>query len=431
MKVRHKVSLAITLLSGAAAGGYYWVQADPDAIYLEGRKAIELGHWAEVIEKTESLKEFPEYDSQRALLTAFEFKSRGNLETALVEFSKAHAHPATREESYFQGGSICYQLKQYGDCIRLFRQVLTWNPEHLEAHQLLAAAYYDIGSMGMAVESLRNVIRLRPDDFRPHYMLGTIYLEAERFGDAQAALAMAVDLAPVRSNVVDEIRAELGNCLIRLRRFEEALSAMEPAQPWPDILTHRAQACYSLRQFDNARRFAQEALSLEPLNPESTIIIAQIYERDGDPEAGISLLRKCLAAHPMKLTLHQKLGELLASAGHVEESLMSRKRAGEIAELRNQFSIAHQNAATDTANPELRLKLAELAEKLGETELARGWYIAALGISPNDEQAQDRWKKFQALNPPPVSQDSPRDNAIRSSMPKAAAPLQNSPNVEF
>jgi tetratricopeptide (TPR) repeat protein len=133
----------------------------------------------------------------------------------------------------------------------------------------------------------------------------------------------------------------------------------------------------------------------------------------------------------MKLTLHQKLGELLASAGHVEESLMSRKRAGEIAELRNQFSIAHQNAATDTANPELRLKLAELAEKLGETELARGWYIAALGISPNDEQAQDRWKKFQALNPPPVSQDSPRDNAIRSSMPKAAAPLQNSPNVEF
>jgi tetratricopeptide (TPR) repeat protein len=285
--------------------------------------------------------------------------------------------------------------------------------------------------MGMAVESLRNVIRLRPDDFRPHYMLGTIYLEAERFGDAQAALAMAVQRAPVRSNVIDEIRAELGNCLIRLRRFEEALSAMEPAQPWPDILTYRAQACYSLRQFDNAQRFAQEALRFEPLNPGSTIIMAQIHERSGDPEAGITLLRNCLTAHPMKLELYQKLGELLASAGRVEESLMYRNRAGEIAELRNQFSIAHQNAATDTANPELRLKLAELAEKLGETELARGWYIAALGISPNDQQAQDRWKKFQALNPPPVSQDARGDNATRSNPPKAAVPLPNSPKVEF
>jgi|JI6StandDraft_1071083.scaffolds.fasta_scaffold05132_2 tetratricopeptide (TPR) repeat protein len=431
MRHRRKALSALTLTAAAAAGGYFWGQTDPNVIYLEGRKAAELGQWAAVLENSDELGNFPDFASHEALLRAFVLKSRDQMADALVEFSKAQSHPATREESYFQGGSICYQLGQYVDCIRLFRQVLVWNPEHLEAHQLLAAAYYDIGAMGMAVDSLANVIRLQPEDFRPHYMQGTIYLEAERFADAQEAFEIAARLAPLDSTVADEVRAEWGKCLIRLRRYEDALHAMEPARPWPDILTHRAQACFSLRQFAEAKRFAQEALALSPLNPEAAIISAQIHEREGDAESGISLLQKCLANHPMDLTLHQKLGELLAGTGRVDESLVHRTRAGEIADLRQQFSLAHQNAATDASNPDLRLKLADLAEKLGETELAHGWYLAAIGMSPNDEQIQERWKQFQARNPQTASQTIPPRKASRTQLPKSSTPAQEPPSAEF
>lgn len=431
MRKRRKALSAITLTAAATAGGFYWGQADPNAIFLDGRRAVELGQWAAVLETSDELGHFPDYASHEALLRAFELKSRDRIADALVEFSKAQAHPATREESYFQGGSICYQLRQYIDCIRLFRQVLIWNPEHLEAHQLLAAAYYDIGAMGMAVDSLAHVIRLRPEDFRPHYMQGTIYLEAERFAEAQEALEIAARLAPPDSDVADEIRAEWGKCLIRLRRYEDALHAMEPARPWLDILTHRAQACFSLRQFAEAKQFAQDALSLDPLHSEAAIITAQTLEREGDSESGISLLRKCVTKHPMDLTLHQKLGELLAGTGRVDESLLHRTRAGEIADLRQQFSLAHQNAATDASNPDLRLKLADLAEKLGETELAHGWYLAAIGMSPNDEQIQERWQQFQARNPQAAALSTPPEKASRAELPKPHTPAQKPPSVEF
>lgn len=431
MRKRHKALASITLAAATMTCGYYLNRPDPNAIYQEGRRAVDLNQWAVVREKTELLGNFPDHASHRALLRAFEFKSRGQMETALVEFSKAHSHPATREESYFQGGSICYELKQYRDCIQLFRQVLEWNPEHVKAHQLLAAAYYDIGSMSMALKSLENVIRLKPDDFRPYYLQGTIYVEVERFDDAESAFSTAARLAPVDSTVGDEICAEWGNCLIRLRRYDEALAAMEPARPWPDILTHRAQACFNLRRFDDARKYADEALRLAPLKPEAVIVAAQIDERNGNVESGISLLQKCVNTHPMDLVLHQRLAELLAAAGRAEESRLHRERSGEIAELRQQFSMAHQSAATDTTNPGLRLKLADLAEKLGETELARGWYLAALGISPNDEQIQARWKQFQAQNPPPDSQPAPRGNPGHADLPAAALPQKSSTPVEF
>jgi tetratricopeptide (TPR) repeat protein len=424
-------ALASITLAAAITGGYYLNQPDPNAIYLEGRKAVDLNQWALVRDKSEVLRNFADHASHRALLRAFAFKSRGQMETALVEFSKAQSHPATREESYFQGGSICYELKQYRDCIQLLRQVLKWNPEHFKAHQLLAAAYYDIGSMGMALESLKNVIRLRPDDFRPHYLQGTIYVEVEEFDDAQSAFAAAARLAAVDSTVGDEIRAEWGNALIRLRRYDEALAAMEPARPWPDILTNRAQACFSLRRFDDAQKYAEEALRLAPTKPEAAIISAQIHERNGDVTSGISLLQQCLGSHPMDLVLHQRLAELLAGAGRAEESLLHRKRAGELAELRQQFSMAHKSVATDTTNPVLRLKLADLAEKLGETELARGWYLAALGISPNDEQIQERWKQFQAQNPLPASLSSPREKPNHPDLPASSLPSRASAPVEF
>ncbi|MFO0999768.1 MAG: tetratricopeptide repeat protein [Planctomycetaceae bacterium] len=431
MRIRRKALIALTLTAAATVGGYLWGQTDPNVVYLKGLRAVELGQWAAVLENSDELDRFPDFASHRALLRAFELKSKGQLVNALVEFSKAQSHPATREESYFQGGSICYQLKQYGDCIRLFRQVLVWNPEHLEAHKLLAASYYDIGAMGMAVDSLTNVSRLKPEDFRPHYMQGTIYFEAERFADAHEAFEIAASLAPLNSTVADEVRAKWGECLIRLRRYEDALHAMEPARPWPAILTHRAQACFSLRQFAEAKGFAEEALTRNPLNPEAAIVVAQIHEREGHPESGVSLLQKCLAVHPMNLTLHQKLGELLAGIGRINESLAHRTRAGEIADLRQQFSLAHQNAATDASNPDLRLKLADLAEKLGETELAHGWYLAAIGMSPNDEQIQEQWKQFQARNPQTASQTIPPPKAKQTNLPKSSSPPQKSPSVEF
>ncbi len=338
----------------------------------------------------------------RPRLDGFHLKSRGQLKLALVEFSRANVHPETKEESYHQGGVVCYQLRQYGDCIRLLLQVLKWNPEQLEAHQILAAAYYDIGAAGMAIASLENVIRLNGVDFRPHYLKATILLESERFGDAALAFAKAAERAPEGADVADEICSEWGNCLIRLRRFEDALAAMHSARPWPDIQARRAQACYSLRRFDEALLFAEEALKASPNHLEASIVAAQLYEKSGGLDRGIRLLEECEKRYPGNLLLHQRLADLLSVAGRMEDAQLHRSRVAEIAELRGLLATAHEEVAIDTGNAMLRLKLAQLAEKLEEVDLARGWYQAAMGLSPDDREIQQQWHLFQTKYPQPI-----------------------------
>jgi hypothetical protein len=75
----------------------------------------------------------------------------------------------------------------------------------------------------------------------------------------------------------------------------------------------------------------------------------------------------------MDLTLHKKLEELLTVIGRVDESLVHRNRAGEVADLRQQLSLAERYADADASDPDLRLKWADLMDKSGETQLAHGW----------------------------------------------------------
>lgn len=399
MSARWKIyaALAIFVLSVLAVAVTF--SEGSDSIYKKGRAACHRGDWAEVASQIQKLEKDPAFQAHASLLRGFHLKARNLPQRALLAFSEANNHPDTREESYFQGGLILFEQKQYLTCIPVFRQVVAWNPDHVEAHRLLAAACYDIGAMENAINSLESVMRLRPTDYRPHYLQATILQDFERFSDSAISFQKAAELAPAGTNVSDEIRAEWGDCLIRLRRFEEAVAAMEPAGPWPDVLARRAQAMFSLRRFDDAGTFAAEALSKQPLHIEATIVAAQVHERNGQINDGIRLLSASLEVAPNDLRLHQRLADLLAASGKTEEAIQHRTQAGAIASLRQQFSETLQKAVRDSESPELRLQLGELAEKLGETEHARNWYQAALGLSPGDSQIQERWSRFLADHP--------------------------------
>jgi tetratricopeptide (TPR) repeat protein len=401
-------------------------QPDPAQLYKTGLNAAAANDWNMVLQIADRLRRSPQHKAHASLLIGLELQSRNQLERAFVEFSKANSHPETQEDSYFHAGSICYQSRQYRDCIRLLDQCLTWNPDRAEAHRLIAAACYDIGAMGKAIQHLDHVERLSPGDFRPIYMRASILLDSERFGDAAIAFAHAAEHVETGNTVADEILAEWGNCLIRLRRFDEALAVMKNANPWPDVQARRAQASFSLRRFDEARAFAEEALQKEPLHLEASLVAAQCDEHFGDPEKGIRQLKKCLEQSPHQLLLHQRLGDMMASNGQTEDALIHRQRAHQIAELRAQFADMHQAAAIDSSDADLRVKLAELAEQLGEVDLASGWYQAAIGLNPGSLSIRDQWAKFQQRFP-----ELEKNNTRSHSFPDSVSPAAKNESQEF
>ena len=433
MQVRKSTFRIVTLVGLTAAmlgiGGVLWWQNNtPHAIYARGRQALQRGDWATVEHAARSLASRPDWKARTALLNGYLAKSRGNNDLALVLFSDANQSPETHEESYYEAALICYQQKQFSQAILLLRQVLEWNADDVTAWRLLASAWYDIGAMERAIQCLESVIRLAPTDYRPHYMKATILKDFERFEDASLAFQTATSLAPVNSAVHDEIRAGWGDCLIRLRRYRESLDVMQPARDWPDILAQRALAFFSLRRFDEAAQMADQALAAQSLHPEALLVAASSLERTGRSEDGLALLREGIAAHPMELRMYHRMADLLSTAGQTDEAVTFRTRAGQIAELRAQFSAAHQALVQDTSSVEKRLTLATLAEQLNETEMAEDWYYAAVCMDPNHPQARQALQAFLQKHPERLSTTSHRGNSAKTS----ASPSDDPPaDVEF
>jgi tetratricopeptide (TPR) repeat protein len=330
-------------------------------------------------------------------------------------FSAANHNPKTRTEAYFQAGSICYQLQQYSQATLLLRQVLEWQPDHPDALRLLAASWYDIGAMEKAIQTLREVSRIAPADYRPIYMQATILRDFERFEDAALAFVEAAEKAPANSTVAREIHAEWGDCLIQLRRWEQALAVLQKAGDWPDVLALRAQAMFSLRRFDEASALANQALTHDPTQPDAALVAAAASERRNQIDNGLQLLNRCLQKHPFDLRLHNRTAELLAAVNRTAEAEQFRRQAAEIARLRAQLSSTQQELVRDSSNVEKRLEIAAVAEQLGELKTAEQWLRAAVGMAPELPAANAALQQFLQKHPPTTDNTATPGNTVTNS----------------
>jgi|GEM_PF-462949 len=393
------VSLTVTVILISLTVSGCGSSIDSQQLYQDGLKAARIADRERLLECIQSLPDDDSVAPIRAVLQGHLHCLDHKPRLALLEFSLGNRDERTREESWFQAGKLSYEAKQYAESLALLRQVIQWNADRLEAHQLMAAACYDIGAMEQAIGSLREVMRLRPDDFRPRHMEASILQDFERFGDAELAWREAAARVPPDSTASEEVHAGWGDCLIRLRKYDTALQVLEKAGSWPDVLARKAQASFALRKFDAARTHAAAALAQQPLQPDAAVVMAQIEERDGKTPAAIERLLQVVEATPMELPPLLRLADLLAATGRTEESLQYRSRSGEIAELRAAFSRLHQAAVRDLTDAGLRLQLAETADKLRQPQMAAAWYAAALGMAPGDARIQEQWQSFLSRHP--------------------------------
>ena len=417
--------LSLLLLLGLTATGsaLLWpVSPAPAELYKTGKTAALNADWKTAGSVADQLQKLPEWRAHAGLLRGFIARGRGQLKEAMLLFSLANSNPATRTEAYFHAGSILHQQQQFNQAILLLRQVLDWQPDHVDALRLLAASWYDIGAMEKAIQTLREVSRLAPADYRPVYMQASILQDFERWEDASLAFAEAAAKAPAGSPVSTEIHAAWGDCLTQLRRWEQALSVLEKAGDWPAVLALKAQAMYSLRRFDEAARLADLALAKDPTQPDAVLIAAATLERQNHAAQGLQILSNCLQKHPYDLRLHHRTADLLAALERPTEAEHYRRQAGEIAALRTRFSTAQQTLVQDTTTVEKRLEVAALAEQLGELQTAERWLRAAVGMAPELPATNSALEQFLQKHPPtPDNNNTPPANTLTPS------PLNNNP----
>lgn len=111
--------------------------------------------------------------------------------------------------------------QQFPEAIIEFRSLLQLNPNHAEAHHLLANAYMQTQQLQEAIWEYGEAARLDPANLDARVSLGALFLVFQKFAEVEEQALAAIELAPEDAKG----HALLGPALEGLDRADEAESA--------------------------------------------------------------------------------------------------------------------------------------------------------------------------------------------------------------
>ena len=159
-----------------------------------------------------------------------------------------------------------------------------------------------------------------PDRYWAHLLVAESY---EEFGDLEGAIkeyGAAFELRPS----LGRLQLLIGNLQWRLRRYDEALSALQeglkahPGQPLAvyqigDILFMRGKT-------EEAERYFLKALELDPVMVDAHLGLERMYASEGQYKKALGHLQKAVEITPADASLHYKLSTMYQKLGRKEEA---------------------------------------------------------------------------------------------------------------
>ncbi|MYA69015.1 tetratricopeptide repeat protein [Candidatus Poribacteria bacterium] len=240
------------------------------------------------------------------------------------DFAKAHAGIGL---AYFRQNKTGLALKHY-------RQAVTLDPQFLEAHLKIATILLNQQRYAEATDAYLTIISLKPDDAEAHHNLGLCYayLAKAEGGTRQqpdqdlttaalTALEKAVDLSS-RSSTQPPFLTETYYLIGELQAGQGDFGAAEKAY----LSSGLPKAYHALAQLsakvasgdkadtkgglETARRYAQEAIHLDPNVASYYNTLALIDFRRGDYRQAEQAIRKALALEPENRNYQQGLKQI-------------------------------------------------------------------------------------------------------------------------
>jgi len=195
-------------------------------------------------------------------------------------------------------------------------------------HTELAALYYRRGSMAVALEELRSATSA-DSNYAPAYsMYGLVYMDLKENRLAQENFEHGLKISPNDPDINHNygwFLCQTGRETESIAYFERAIrNPLYPA-PWR---SYTAAGICSLRQgkLDDAEKFIQQALRLQPNDPGALLQMGLIRYRQGDiEEARRYALRYNRSVPPtaeslwLALRVERKLGNTIAEAGYANQ----------------------------------------------------------------------------------------------------------------
>jgi tetratricopeptide (TPR) repeat protein len=215
---------------------------------------------------------------------------------------------------------------RYAESIRELKDVLRVNPSWTEALIHLAASYRDAGDSENAVATQLRAVELQPGYWRNWSQLGALYFRLARYDEAAAAFRQVIRLIPEKNHGYEQ----LGAVETKRGDYAAAMAAYQRLPSPPNtgaVASNMGAAYYFQGRFDEARRYFEQAVRLEPRNSSWLGCLADLHAREGKADSaraeyarGVDLINDQLHVDPKNVNLQLDRAVLLAKLGQCDAS---------------------------------------------------------------------------------------------------------------
>jgi tetratricopeptide (TPR) repeat protein len=268
-------------------------------------------------------------DPQQLFQEALAAQKRGDASQAVKKYQQLiQLHPEMTA-AHAQLGLVFMAVGRFDEAIAQYRVALAQAPGNPDLRLSLAMAYYQKGDMSAAAEQFKSLLQEEPGNFQIASVLANCYSRLGRNAEAVAVLA------PLEEAGRDDVPFQMtfGWVLVRAGRTREGLERIEKvAQQAHSAEAYMQAATAEMRveAYDKARRYAHEALRLNPDLPGLYSLSGLILDELGDHAAAQAAFAKALEANPNDFQAHLRLGEDLYKERKLDDARLHAERALQI-----------------------------------------------------------------------------------------------------
>lgn len=299
------------------------------------------------------------------------------------------------------------KLKHYPEAEAAARKAIEINPESPHCYIALAQQYGAQGRYEEAVKEYKRAITVMPEMAEFHADLGRLLMRTGKNEEAVAALEKAIAFKP--SMTIP--RKDLCRALLRLKRYSDVGNAAAEGRALEkkngEFLSVEALALWEAGKTHAAKALMDQALLLDPNNPEVQHDAGRLLQLAGHPERAFSCFRRAqqldptdeiigmdyirpqmasgnwpevanasrriLEENPRSLPALESLVVALVEQGRDAESLETLAKAGKLPVNSAELDRLHAWILATSATPSLRnpseaLRLATAARKKGDAD---------------------------------------------------------------
>src|SRR3984893_5881444 len=292
---------------------------NPETRFNLTRAYLRAGRTAEGLKTATALSAENKDNVQLHFTLGLLLASEKQYRAAQLELERANAPQPEAFEIHYNTGQTYLRAGEYAKAELVLGRAVKLKPDSPETLYLLAQVYADQSRPVDALDLLARAHKLAPENTDIIFLLARVSMTQNYFEDAIPLLESGLQIAPSRA----DLHAALGESYFMSGKAEKAIDEFRIL-----VGLDRSARSYAflglsyrhLGRFDEAKKYFQEGLKLDPRNASCLFNLGYIEGRQGNQAAAEQLFQRALKSHPDFSEALLELANLRIAAKKFEEA---------------------------------------------------------------------------------------------------------------